>query len=218
MVQRKTSAGSAIAGISDDAVAKATGRGWSDWLQRLDAKGCRKLDHKGIVAVVAEQGLESGWWCQMVTVAYEQARGLREQGELPDGYSTNASRTIAAPVAELFLALSDPRRRALWLGECDWTIRKATANKSLRITWQDGASNVDVNLYAKGSAAAPRATIQLQHSKLKSAAAAAKLKDFWSAAFDRLQALLEGGAAATSGSSARTGKSTARRSAPSKRR
>ena len=39
-------------GISSDAVKKATGKTWPQWIKLLDAAGCRTMDHKQIVAVV----------------------------------------------------------------------------------------------------------------------------------------------------------------------
>ncbi|WP_213813693.1 DUF4287 domain-containing protein [Glaciihabitans sp. dw_435] len=37
----------------------------------------------------------SGWWCQAVTVRYEQARGMRAPGQQPDGtFEVSSSRSI----------------------------------------------------------------------------------------------------------------------------
>src|SRR5687768_2359813 len=63
--------------VSDDAVAKSTGKTWDQWFKLLDKAGCAKMNHKEIVAVVAKH-FDGPWWGQMVTVGYEQARGLRE--------------------------------------------------------------------------------------------------------------------------------------------
>ena len=65
-----------IGGISGEAVAKATGRDWDEWLDFLDALDAREMTHREIVCLVAGRGgLANGWWQQMVTVGYEQARG-----------------------------------------------------------------------------------------------------------------------------------------------
>src|SRR5258706_360580 len=58
----------------------------------------------------------------------------------------------------------------------------------MRATWTVGDSSVEVGFFAKG---ADRSTVQVQHGKLKSAAAMAKQKAFWSDALARLKALLE---------------------------
>lgn len=38
------------------------------------------------MAILNEDGGMSDWWCQMVAVAYERARGLRENHEKPGGW------------------------------------------------------------------------------------------------------------------------------------
>jgi uncharacterized protein YndB with AHSA1/START domain len=121
-----------------------------------------------------------------VTVGYEQARGLREAHQKTDGFTANASKTLAAPVAVLYDTWADEGKRAAWLGEVGLTVRKATPDRSLRITWGDG-SNLDVNLYRKGEG---KSQVGLQHTKLPDAEAAARMKAFWSAALDRLQAFV----------------------------
>jgi hypothetical protein len=177
-----------IGGISDSAVLKATGRGWDAWLTILDRAGGRGLDHKGLVAVLERQ-VDSGWWAQMIAVGYEQARGLRKKHETPRGYQVSGSKTVEVPVARLFAAWSSPAQRRTWLADPDFTVRKATANKSLRITWVDGASHLVVNFQDKG---ARKSQVALGHEKLASAAQAARLKTYWARQLDKLKARLEG--------------------------
>ena len=84
------------AGVGDDAVCKATGRDWRQWFALLDKAGARKLNHRGIVELVDRNG-GGPWWSQMVSVAYEQERGLREKHQKADGFAAGVSRTIGAP-------------------------------------------------------------------------------------------------------------------------
>jgi hypothetical protein len=65
------------AGIRDAAVREKTGKSWQEWFTVLDRAGCAKMPHREIAAYVDENYEVSPWWGQMVTVAYEQARGLR---------------------------------------------------------------------------------------------------------------------------------------------
>ncbi len=175
------------AGVSSEAVQKKTGKTWAQWLRFLDGKGAKKLDHKGIVALVAKTHPDiGGWWHQMVTVGYEQERGLRAVHEKTGGFAASKSKTVGVPLAKLYKAWSDGHTRRKWLDE-DVTVRKATREKSMRITWSDGKSSVNVNFYAKG---AGKSMVQLQHEKLASAKQVEKLKAFWSAAFERMTATL----------------------------
>jgi hypothetical protein len=173
--------------ISSDAVQKATGKTWDDWLALLDAAGSKTMTHQQIVAVVKEHGV-GPWWQQMLTVGYEQARGKRVKHQRPDGFSINRSKTVAAPVGEAFAAWKDRRKRARWLADCDFTIRKATADKSLRITWCDGVSTLDVLFYPKGDG---KCQVAIQHAHLKGAKEAEKMKAYWGAQLENLQEFLE---------------------------
>ena len=173
--------------ISSEAVKAKTGKTWVQWFALLDKARAQAMSHKDIVAVLSKKHDIGPWWRQMVAVAYEQAKGLRDKHERPDGFEISRSKTIKAPVGDVYEAWGNTRRRAQWLPGAKLTIRKATENKILRVTWGDG-SNLDVSLHAKG---ATKTQIVVQHGKIGSARAAAKQKEFWGEAFDRLAQLLE---------------------------
>ncbi len=173
--------------MSDEAVEAKTGKTWSRWFKHLDAAGARKMTHQQIVAHLHDKHEVRPWWTQMITVTYEQARGLREKHEKPDGFEISVSRTIAAPAGTAYQAWIDEKTRQKWLPS-QLTIRKATTNKILRFTWEDGRTIVAVAFMPKGSA---KCQVVAQHNKLPSAKEAAKMKRFWGEALDRLRALLE---------------------------
>lgn len=185
------SSGGKIAGVSSEAVSKATGRGWDEWLKVLDKEGAAKLTHKEIAALLQEKHGVSGWWAQSVTVGYEQARGLRQKHEQADGFQISASRTIAAPIGRAFKACSDPKLRSSWL-DAALTVRKETKDKSMRITWEEGrekGTNLEVYFYAKGE---DKCQVAINHGKLKTEAAGEKMKKFWGQRLEALKAMLEG--------------------------
>jgi len=173
-------------GISSDAVQAKTGKTWPEWFRVLDAAGGKTMDHKGIVAVLDTHGVGS-WWQQMVTVGYEQARGRRVKHETAAGFSVSRSKTIAVPIGQLFAAWKDRRKRARWLADPDYTVRTATSNRSMRITWIDGKTHVDVGFFEKGTG---KSQVAVEHSKLASAKQAEKMKTYWAKQLDKLQALL----------------------------
>jgi hypothetical protein len=82
-------------GLSDDAMLTATGRHPEAWFTLLDEAGAVGWKHTDIASwLSAEQGV-ADWWCQSITVRYEQARGLRLPGQQPDGtFSVSASKTL----------------------------------------------------------------------------------------------------------------------------
>jgi uncharacterized protein YndB with AHSA1/START domain len=177
------------AGVGDEAVREATGRGWEEWLARLDRAGAREMEHGAIARHLSEKEKVPDWWCQMVAVGYEQARGLRRKHQRPDGFTVSASRTLAVPVARAFDAFVDEKGRARWLRDPGFTVRKATRPRSVRITWVDGKTRVEASFSAKGDA---RSQVSVQHSKLPDPDAAARMKAYWGEALDRLRDAVEG--------------------------
>jgi len=176
-----------LAGVGSQAVLKATGRAWDEWLKVLDRAGAKSMAHKDIATLLSRKFSVPGWWCQMVTVGYEQARGLRAVNQTAQGYRANASKTVAVELDRLYAAWSDGRQRARWLPAAPIQVRRASEGKSMRITW-DRTEDLDVNFFAKGD---EKSLVQVQHGKLPNAASVARRKKFWSEALGRLKAQLE---------------------------
>jgi uncharacterized protein YndB with AHSA1/START domain len=198
--------------ISEAAVTKATGHGWAHWLGLLDRWGAAAKGHPATARHLREvQGL-SPWWAQMVTVRYEQERGLRVRHERPGGFTVSVTRTIAVPVAEAWAAFTTAKGWNRWFTtKARLTLREGgryrnadgdtgafraiVAGKRLCFTWENAAhcpgTLVDVRFAAKGRG---RSTVALEHQRLASAADAATMKEGWSWAMDSLRAWLETGA------------------------
>lgn len=175
-----------LAGISTTAVAKATGHGWDYWLKTLDRLGAAKLPHREIARMLYDRlGLRKNWWVQMIAVGYEQARGLRKPRQNALGFAASVSRTIAVPVSALYSAWEEGRRGD-WLPDA-LEVRRATKNKSMRITWPDG-SGVAVNFYAKGG---EKAVVAVEQTSLPDEGAVEAVKQLWSSTLDRLKSTLE---------------------------
>jgi uncharacterized protein YndB with AHSA1/START domain len=174
--------------MSDNAVKAKTGKTWSQWFAILDKAGAKKMTHQEIVKLLNSKHDVGPWWCQMVTVTYEQHSGLRESHERPDGYQISVSRTVKTPLSRLFAAFDDEPTRDEWLGEKGLVVRKATKNKSMRFTWKDRLTSLEINFYPKD---ANKSQVVVQHSRLSSGAAASRMKGYWGNALNRLQAALE---------------------------
>lgn len=183
------------AGIGSPAVLAKTGKSFDEWFALLDKVGAANWPHKEIAAHLYDVCGCPNWWGQMITVGYEQARGLRVKNQSCSGtFTANASKTISVPVAALYKSWNDPKVLVRWLPEAaTMTIRKATVNKSLRITWIDGQTSVEVNFWIKGEA---KSQVAVQHSKLASPSEVAHWKAFWASALLKLQAILQGAPAA----------------------
>jgi len=178
-----------VAGMSDATVHAKTGKTWAEWLVALDKLGAKKMSHRDIARLVyARFPKIGGWWAQMVTVGYEQARGLREAHQKSDGYSATVSRTVAAPVGKLYKAWTDAGLRRGWLGSAKFTITTATRNKVLRIKWPEGNTRVGVYFIPKGPR---RCQMSVQHDRLAARSHVAQKKAFWGNAFEKLTGLVE---------------------------
>lgn len=70
-------------GTSEQAVSEATGRGWNEWCDIIDA-----------------------WWAQSVTVGYERMTGLRLPYQRADGtFTASRSRTVSTSAENVSAAL-----------------------------------------------------------------------------------------------------------------
>ena len=159
-----------LAGMSDDAVRKRTGRGWAEWVAELDRVEAVTMLHRDIARYVSSHYDISDWWAQTVTVSYERIRGLRAPGQRRDGmkgggFDVNKSKTLHVPVSDVYRMFSDAARRDAWLGNPDITPRTSHEDKSFRALWRDqaGETAVDVYFYPKGER---KTTVSVQHRKL----------------------------------------------------
>ena len=124
----------------------------------------RTMSHKEIVAVARGQARPRA------VVAADGGRRVRAgQGACgpstrsPDGFEISRVEDDQGRGRRRLRSLGNTRRRAQWLPGAKLTIRKATENKTLRVTWGDG-SNLEVSLYAKGAA---KTQIAVQHGRLE---------------------------------------------------
>ncbi len=115
--------------VSDAAIQAKTGKSYQQWFTILDAVGAMQMNHTQMAQYLCDQfGAEHGWHFQMIAVAYEQERGLREKYQKPGGYEISISKTLAIPLATLYHAWIDDIMRTRWLKETALTMRKAMPN------------------------------------------------------------------------------------------
>jgi hypothetical protein len=137
---------------------------------------------------VQEKYKISGWWAQTVTVGYERIKGLRAVGQRRDGsFEANKSKTIHVPLKTLYDAFHDAGKRRRWLPNVDLTVRTATPEKSMRLTWPDQTSVV-VGFTSLGPI---KSQVAVQHGKLPDRASATRLKQYWSERLEALQELVQ---------------------------
>ena len=174
--------------VSDTVVRIRTGKFWKEWFAIIDKAGGMKMSHKEIVALLDKEHAVGPWWQQTVSAAYQQARGVSDQNNEPQDYSAGGSKTVNVPLPRLFLAWEDKKTRRRWLSDADFTIQTATKEKSMRITWVDGKTEVEASFAAKGQG---KSRVAVEHTKLKDAKAATEKKAYWAEQLGRLKEFLE---------------------------
>ena len=173
--------------MPDETVEARTGRRWEEWFRILDDWGATGREHAEIARwLVAEHGV-GGWWAQGVTVAYEQARGMRRPYQRREGFSASASKTVAVPVERLYEAFANEDLRRRWLGDAELQPRSASAPKSIRFDGE-GTTRVTVGFLAKG---AGKSQVGLEHERLPDAASVEQMKAYWRERLAALKAMLE---------------------------
>jgi hypothetical protein len=174
--------------ISNDAVKKRTGKNWQEWYKLLDDSGARKMNHKDTATWIYYNNDVSGWWAQMITVNYEHAVKGRKKHEKPGGFEISKGKTVSVPISKLYLAWEKKLIRNKWLSKPNMKIRNATVGKSMRVTWVDEETSLNVYFYNKGK---DKSQVSVQHIKLKNSIEAERMKKYWDTNLSKLKKYLE---------------------------
>ncbi len=179
-----------LAGMSEEALRRGTGRPLDEWLAVLDAWDGAAHSHTEIARWLVSEHQVGSWWAQTVTVAYERARGKRALHEHASGFSISVTRTINRAQEVVRRAVVNDGDRARWLPDQPMTERATTRGGSARFDWPDPASRVIFTMDAKG----PQKTLlALTHERLPDPAAADRLKSMWRERMTALKDLIEAG-------------------------
>ncbi len=173
-------------GMSDESMQRGSGKTWDEWFVILDGWSATAQTHKAIADYLCREQAVSGWWAQSITVGYERARGMRDKHQRPNGYSVNASKTVAVPVSKLFAALTDEALRDRWLEPGTLRLRSSKSDRAASFDAADG-TRLAAFITDKGAA---KSSVALQHDKLADADAVETWRAFWKPRLARLATLL----------------------------
>lgn len=175
---------------SDEAMIRGSGKGHEEWFALLDAWGATERKHPEIARWLHDTYGVPGWWTQNITVNYERARGMRRPGEMSDGFTVGATRTIAADPEPLLAAFTTEALRELWLPGAPMQPRPTRAKLTARFDWSDPPSRVVVNVAPKSEG---KAIVAIAHEKVPDAESAERLKVAWRGWLGELKAVIERG-------------------------
>ena len=196
---------------SDEAVKKATGKAWDAWFAFLDKKGADTMKHKEMAEMLSEKKyIKNGWWSQMVTNAYEKARGRRVVGQTEDaGFQIGVTKTLPMSTKDLWKLITSSEGIALWLGRgtklkftpdepyetADGTrgeIRTVRAGTRIRMTWQPKKfpkpTTLQLTVIPRKST---RGTcLSFHHENLANAKQREMMRRHWQGVLDRLGGMI----------------------------
>ncbi len=201
-----------LAGVSDSAVKKATGKSWSQWVTLIDKKGGRDMTHRQIVNMLQMEGhIASGWWSQMVTVGYEYARGRRVVGETKGaGFQIGVQKTLPISREKAWELMTKAKGRHHWLGRVsrikfksgerfstsDGTtgeIRTIDPGKKIRLTWKPKnwkqSSTLQITLLSGGP---EKTAIRFHQERLPGARRRDQMRQHWQEVLGRLAEVVAG--------------------------
>jgi len=101
--------------VSPEAVLEATGQSREHWHDILSCFDVAKNGHKAAADHLHEVHGVDYWWCQTLTVWFEQESGLRLPGQRSDGsFCINVSKTVQAAPDVVFAAWTTPEGLDSW--------------------------------------------------------------------------------------------------------
>lgn len=201
-----------------EAVERATGKGWDYWIALIDKEGGDKLTHKEIARMLSDKKyIESGWWCQQVTVGYEYAKGRRVLGETADaGFEIGVSKTFEASQKKIWELLTSPEGLKIWLGNTEslalekgasyettdgttGEIRSIAEGTKIRLTvkpqGQEKHSTLQIYVmpngqYGKTDPKSTKTSVRFHHEKLQSEKERETMKQHWQEVLEQLDKIL----------------------------
>ena len=162
--------------MSGETLREATGKGWDEWADVLDAWPGHGDGHTAIATYLQEEQGVDGWWAQTITVGYERIAGLRLPYQRPDGtFSAGKSRTLKIDVGELRRRLLDDDARSQLFPGQGTTMRSKPASKVLRIGIGPGVAQISFDPQPDG-----KVMVSVIHERLPSADDVDTWKAYWS--------------------------------------
>jgi hypothetical protein len=148
--------------VSDARVGSGTGRSVTDWFALLDGAQATRLSHERIARLLTVEHEVAPWWAQVITVRYEQARGLPSPGLQSDGsYAVTLGRSLRGEPVELLELLE------LRLAEYTGGATPVTSRPGGRPTAEWTLANGDVLTIAVTPSSGGKCAVALTQGRLR---------------------------------------------------
>ena len=172
--------------VSETAVVEATGRGWNNWCDTIEASGAHASGHSEIARYLHEHLDVEYWWAQTIAVGFERITGLRLAHQYPDGsFRASKSKTVNAALNDVRSALIDDKRRAELFGGTATNLRSKPTSKALRFDVGSGVAIINFTPKPDG-----RTTLSVGHEGLEDPDAVQRWKAFWARWLDNVDEVI----------------------------
>lgn len=197
--------------VSSEAVYKATGKTWADWIAFLNTRCSPESTHKDMVRILKEEGsVESGWWQQTIAVGYEFVRGSRVLGETVNaGFEVGVQKTVNIPVEEAWQLLSSETGVKIWLGEVEdielikgkilhttdgssAEIRSVKRGERIRIKWQPHDNTNPSTFQITLTPAGGKTSIRIHHENLDGEKSRSEMQGYWKEILEKFSSIASG--------------------------
>ena len=195
--------------VTNESAKSATGKTLDQWFAELDKANALKLGRREINNRLYAQKIDP-WWCATIAVEYEKHHDVRKKDGLFEGYFVCATKTIAAPPADVFKAWANVKDLSQWFGtdtKADvkdggtyenkdgdrGKFMRVRENKDIRMSFENknfsAPTQVDVQFQDKGKG---KTGLLVNHTRIQTREEADGLRAAWAQALDKLKAYCEG--------------------------
>lgn len=160
---------------SEESVREATGRGWDEWCDAIEASPVADADHGMIAAYLIDEIGLHGWWAQTVTVGFERITGRRLPHQRPDGtFTVSKSKTLDLDGEELKALLLDAGAHADLFPGLETEIRSRPGSRDPRIALGGGSA-----LFSLDPAGDGRVKLTVSHERLLHPEDVERWRHYW---------------------------------------
>lgn len=103
-----------LANVTSEAMEKATGSSWQEWIDFLDSVSAEKMPHPKITRLLEEEHVHSNWWRQKIASGYRFFKGLRGDGQSGNMFQAGVQKVFPYSQQQLWDFVIAPEYAVIW--------------------------------------------------------------------------------------------------------
>lgn len=193
--------------VDDIACKEATGKTLAEWFQELDSVDGLKIGRRDGAAYIHAQTSDP-WWPTTIYVEFEAHHGVVKKDGKPEGYTICVTKSIKAPVDQVYRAYTEPKNFAEFFGDggtqdvkeggslqcgagCKGTFVRVRPDKDLRFMWEHPGITMPVQIDVMFQDNKGKTLMNVMPSRLQTRGEADGLRTAWADALGRLKEICE---------------------------